>query len=247
MKIAAIIQARMGSTRLPGKIMKKIKGKSLLEHQIERVKKAKNINQIIIATSIKESEQPIIDLCDKLNISCFRGSEKDVLERYYETAKHSEVDVIVRLTSDCPIIDPNIIDSVIDKYLEQPYLLSYVSNTIERTFPRGLDVEVFSFEALEKAHVNAVSEAEREHVTAYMYSRKDEIHVASYKGKIDHSSHRWTVDTPEDFKLIELIINELYSPEKIFLTEDVIRLLKQHPDWKKINEHIEQKKIIYPS
>lgn len=242
MKIAAIIQARMGSTRFPGKIMKEIKGKSLLEHQIERIRKSKKIDQIIIATSVKESEQPIVTLCEKLSIPYFRGSEQDVLERYYETAKHYKVDVIIRLTSDCPIIDPTVIDAVVNKYLEHALATSYVSNTIERSFPRGLDVEVFSFEALEKAHLTATLEAEREHVTAYMYTNQSDIKVANFKGKIDYSNNRWTVDTSDDFKLIELIINELYNPEEIFLLEDVIAVLMENPDWKKINNHVEQKK-----
>lgn len=243
MKIAAIIQARMESTRLPGKIMKEIKGKSLLEHQIERIRKSKKIDQIIIATSVKESEQPIVALCEKLRIPYFRGSEQDVLERYYETAKHYGVDVVVRLTSDCPIIDPVVIDAIVYKYLELSSVTSYVSNTIERSFPRGLDVEVFSFEALEKAHITATLEAEREHVTAYMYSNKSDIKVANFKGEFDYSNNRWTVDTSDDFKLIELIINELYNPAEIFLLADVIALLMENPDWKKINNHVEQKKL----
>lgn len=233
----------MESSRLPGKILKEVKGKSLLEHQIERIKKSKKIDQIIIATSVKESEKPIVALCEKLGIPYFRGSEQDVLERYYETAKHYEVDVVVRLTSDCPIIDPIVVDSVVNKYLELALVTSYVSNTIERSFPRGLDVEVFSFRALEKAHLTATLEVEREHVTAYMYSNQSDIKVANFNGEIDYSNNRWTVDTSDDFKLIELIINELYNPAEIFLLEDVIALLKENPDWKKINNHVEQKKL----
>ncbi|MDQ0221214.1 acylneuraminate cytidylyltransferase [Peribacillus cavernae] len=243
MKIAAIIQARMGSTRLPGKILKTVNGKTLLEYQIERVKQAEQIDQIIIATTVKESEQPIVELCKTLDIDYYRGSEQDVLSRYHEAAQKFGVDVIVRLTSDCPIIDPKIIDRVVNQYLNNRVTIDYISNTLERTYPRGLDTEVFSFEALNKAYQESILPKDREHVTAYFYTNPDLFKIQGIKNEYNYGSYRWTVDTEEDFELIRLILSELYNPNKLFLLEDVIKLLKAHPEWNDINAHIEQKKL----
>jgi spore coat polysaccharide biosynthesis protein SpsF len=243
LKVAAIIQARMGSTRLPGKILKTVKGKTLLEYQIERVKQAKTIDQIIIATTVKKSEQPIIELCEKQGIDYYRGSEQDVLSRYYETAKKFEVDVIVRITSDCPIIDPEVIDKVVNQYFNNQSLVDYVSNTLERTYPRGLDTEVFSFIALNKAYHEVTLPRDKEHVTAYFYTNPDLFKLQGLKSDQDYGNYRWTVDTEEDFELIQLILSKLYNPNKLFLLEDVIHLLQDHPEWNEINAHIEQKKL----
>lgn len=243
MKVAAIIQARMGSTRLPGKILKTVNGKTLLEYQIERVNQAKSIDQIIIATTLKESEQPIVELCEKIGIDYYRGSELDVLSRYYEAAQKFGVDVIVRLTSDCPIIDPEVIDKVVNQYLNNQSSVDYLSNTLERTYPRGLDTEVFSFVALNKAYHEAVLLRDKEHVTAYFYTNPDFFKLQGLKSGRKYGNYRWTVDTEEDFELIQHILRELYNPNKLFLLEDVIKLLKDHPEWNEINSHIEQKKL----
>ena len=243
LKVAAIIQARMGSTRLPGKILKTVNGKTLLEYQIERVKQAKSIDQIIIATTIENSEQPIVELCEKIGIDYYRGSEQDVLSRYYEATQKYNVDVIIRLTSDCPIIDPGVIDKVVNQYLRNQSSVDYVANTLERTYPRGLDTEVFSFKALTKAYQEAFLSRDREHVTAYFYKNPDLFKLQGVKNEQDYSRYRWTVDTEEDFELIRLIICELYNPDKLFLLEDVIKLLTLYPEWNDINAHIEQKKV----
>jgi spore coat polysaccharide biosynthesis protein SpsF len=243
MKIAAIIQARMGSTRLPGKILRTVNGKTLLEYQIERVKHAKMIDQIIIATTVNESEQPIVELCEKMRIDYYRGSEQDVLSRYYEAAKQFDVDIIVRLTSDCPVIDPEVIDIVINEYIKNRSSIDYVSNTLERTYPRGLDTEVFSFEALSKAYLEATLPRDREHVTAFFYTNPQLFNLMGFKSEFFYGDYRWTVDTKEDFDLISLIIKQLYNPNRLFLLDDVIKLLKGHPEWNEINSHIEQKKL----
>jgi len=242
-KVAAIIQARMGSTRLPGKILKTVNEKTLLEYQMERVKRSKSIDQIIIATTIKESDQAIVELCERVGIDYYRGSEQDVLSRYYEVAQKFDVDVIVRLTSDCPIIDPEVIDKVVYRYLDNQSSVDYVSNTLERTYPRGLDTEVFSFEALSKAYQEAVLPRDKEHVTAYFYTNPDLFKLQSVTSEKNYGNYRWTVDTVEDFELVRLILGELYNPNKLFLLEDVIRLIKEHPEWNGINAHIEQKKL----
>lgn len=242
MKTVAIIQARMGSTRLPGKVLKKVLGKPLLEYQLERVKKSRLIDEIVVATTVKEQDQPIVDFCMEKGVSCYRGSEEDVLARYYEAAKAYEADIVVRLTSDCPVIDPDVIDRVIQAFLEDEEA-DYVSNTLERTFPRGMDTEVFSFQALEQAFQSARMQSEREHVTPYIWKNSDRFSIKSVFHRDDLSIHRWTVDTPEDFELIKKMIEHLYRVQRDFSMEDMLQLLDQHPQWKEINAHIEQKKV----
>ncbi|MCG6173186.1 glycosyltransferase family protein [Anoxybacillus sp. LAT_35] len=243
MKVAAIIQARMGSTRLPGKVLKKVLGKTLLEYQMERVKKAKTIDEMIIATTTKESDDPIVQLCQQLSIPYYRGSEEDVLSRYYETATKFGVDVVVRLTSDCPIVDPNVIDKVVEHYLENKDRYDYVSNTLARTYPRGLDTEVVSYEVLKRAHEDAKELVYREHVTAYIYHHPDQFRLCNVSNEKDESKHRWTVDTEEDFLLIKNILEILYPINPLFTLKDVIQVLQDKPEWVEINAHIEQKKL----
>ncbi|TCT26465.1 spore coat polysaccharide biosynthesis protein SpsF [Melghiribacillus thermohalophilus] len=242
MKTVAIIQARMGSTRLPGKVLKKVLGKPLLEYQLERVKKSRLIDEIVVATTVKEQDQPIVDFCTEKGVSCYRGSEEDVLARYYEAANEYEAEIVVRLTSDCPVIDPGVIDRVIQAFLEDEEA-DYVSNTLERTFPRGMDTEVFSFQALEQAFQSARMQSEREHVTPYIWKNSDRFSIKSVFHRDDLSIHRWTVDTPEDFELIKKMIEHLYRVQRDFSMEDMLQLLDQHPQWKEINAHIEQKKV----
>lgn len=243
MKVVAIIQARMASTRLPGKVLKEVNGKTLLAYQLERVQRSKFINKIVIATTINEADEPIVELCKKLGVAIYRGSEEDVLKRYYEAAKLYNAEVIVRLTSDCPLIDPDIIDEVIKHFNSKKNLYDYVSNTLERTFPRGLDVEVFSFKALKNANENATRQQDREHVTAYFYTNPKNFRLSYIKNGEDFSKHRWTVDTPEDFKLIQLILTSIYLNQKNFALRDVIQLLNDNLHWNLINADIEQKKI----
>ncbi|MFH0068459.1 cytidylyltransferase domain-containing protein [Peribacillus sp. NPDC056705] len=244
MKIVAITQARMGSTRLPGKIMREVLSKPLLEYQIERVRRSKYIHQLVIATTIKETEQPIIDLCKKLNVDYYRGSEKDVLSRYFQAAVQYKADIVVRLTSDCPLTDPDIIDAVITEFLSNDNQYDYVSNTIERTYPRGLDVEVFSMKALGLANREAKHPVYREHVTPFIYLHPVQFHLGFVKNTIDLSSHRLTVDTEEDLDLISCVITGLYNKNiESFALSDIIELLQENPEWLLINSQIEQKKL----
>lgn len=244
LKIVAIIQARMGSTRLPGKVMKEVLGKPLLEYQTERVRKSKFINQIVIATTTRPTEQPIIDLCERLSLDYFRGSEEDVLSRYFEAATHYKADVVVRLTSDDPLIDPAIIDRTISKYLSNTNTYDYVSNSLEKTFPIGLDVEVFSMKALEETNQEARALAEREHVTPYMYLHPEKFNLGVVKYKTDLSTLRLTVDTEEDLLLISRIIKSLYGKKKeCFSLEDIIQLLQEQPEWMLLNSSIKQKEL----
>ncbi|MEI2428174.1 glycosyltransferase family protein [Priestia megaterium] len=244
MKVVAIIQARMGSTRLPGKIMKEVLGKTLLEYQIERIKRSKLIDKIVVATTTKESDDNIVSLCNKLSIAYFRGSEEDVLARYYHAATEHKADIVVRLTSDCPLIDANEIDKVIRKFIESKGTYDYVSNTLVRTYPRGFDTEAFSYEVLKLAHKEAKDHAYREHVTAYIYNNVTTFTVVGVENRTNDSQYRLTVDTEEDFLLVKKIIESLYPVNKEFNLQDIVALLKDNPTWNDINHHIKQKKVF---
>ena len=241
MKVLAIVQARMGSTRLPGKVLKQVNGKALLEYQIERMERARNIDQMVISTSTRDVDDPIIELCKKMNVDTFRGSENDVLGRFYETSSYYKGEVIVRLTADCPLIDPDVIDRVISFFLDNYPKILYVSNTRKRTYPRGMDTEVFSYQLLQDAYMNANMPHDLEHVTPFMIKRIDSSAVGQIVYSRDESKHRWTVDTIEDFTLIEKILSELYPLKPEFTLEDVLALLNRNQAWTQINEKVEQK------
>lgn len=244
MRTVAIIQARMGSSRLPGKIMKEVVNKPLLEYQIEQVRRTKTIDQIVIATTTKDAEQPIIDLCERMSVDYYRGSEEDVLSRYYQAACFYGADTVVRLTSDCPLLDPAVIDEVITVFRSKSESYDYVSNTMERTYPRGYDVEVFSMKVLEQAHKEASQAAEREHVTSYLYQHPELFRLGQVKQTNNLSSYRLTVDTEEDFELIARLITVLCEKRiETFTLDDVVSILQDHPEWVFINAHIEQKKV----
>ncbi|WP_456273269.1 cytidylyltransferase domain-containing protein [Bacillus sp. AK031] len=244
MKIAAIIQARMGSTRLSGKVMKDIKGRTVLSHVIERVKQSNLIDEIIIATTVQERDNVIENEALKYDAKIYRGSEGDVLSRYYLAAKENNIDIIVRITSDCPVIDPNVIDKIVNYYLNESCAIvtNAGSDISQRTFPRGLDTEVFSIKVLEDAFINGQEKYHREHVTPYVYeNNNNKIHY--YKNNVDYSKYRWTLDTKEDFELINEIYNRLYIGKHDFYLQDIIEIFKQDPKLFTINAHIEQKKI----
>lgn len=242
MKIVIIVQARMTSTRLPGKILKKVLGKPLLEYQIERLRRVKLADEIVIATTINETDELIVQLCDSLSVSYFRGSEEDVLSRYYEAAKVHQADVIVRVTSDCPLIDPEVIDRVIKFYINYQTKYDYVSNSLERTYPRGMDTEVFSFKALQEAFLEATALPDREHVTPFIHRQPQRYSLASVNYSENQSHHRWTVDTPEDFELIKRIIEAIYPNLPDLTLKDCFNLLENNPEWLTINAHVQQKK-----
>lgn len=238
--VVLIDQARMGATRLPGKVLKEVLGKPLLAYQIERLKQSTFIDTIVIATTTNPQDDVIADSAFKNHVDVFRGSEEDVLNRYAETASQFNADVVVRITSDCPIIDPQVIDNCIQLFLEHPEL-DYVSNTIDRTFPRGMDVEVFSRKALDISEKQAKRIPEREHVTPYIYQHLDLFKIAHFKNAEDLSHYRITVDTPEDFELLKRIIETLYPTDPHFNLDSIIELLTKHPDWITLNAEIKQK------
>lgn len=245
MKVVAIIQARMGSTRLPGKVMKEIVDKTVLEHVITRVKQAKGIDEIVIATTIKPEDEIIAIESERLGVKVFRGSEEDVLSRYYYAAKENNADIVIRITSDCPLIDSDIIDEMIYKFksLYMKDKVDYLSNTIERSFPRGLDVEVFLFKILYKAFHNAEKTYQREHVTPYIYENPQKFKLVGHTSEIDYSNHRWTLDTQEDFELITKIYEGLYSDDKLILFNDIVKYLSLYPEYMQINATINQREL----
>lgn len=243
MRIEAFVQARMGSTRLPGKVLKKVLNKPLLDFLVERLKQSKQIDGIVILTSQKPEDDVIASFCQERKVPCFRGSEEDVLDRYYQAALERRPDAIVRITADCPLIDPDVVDQVIREFRQNYLDVDYVTNGLERTFPRGLDVEVFSFKALEQAFKNARRPEEREHVTVYIYRHPEQFRLKNITYTTSLGHHRWTVDTPEDFTLVRLILEHLYPDKPQFRLKDILTLLAQHPDWVQINAHIEQKKL----
>ena len=235
MKILAITQARYGSSRLPGKILKTIGEKALLEIHLVRILQAKNITMLKIATTTEDGAEKIIEIGNRSRIKSYQGSVDDVLERFYKTALPENPDYVVRLTSDCPLIDPDIIDQVIDDCIKND--VDYCSNTITPTFPDGLDVEVFRFSALEKAYNEAHLKSDREHVTPYIWRNSnlkggDIFTSFNVEYPTDYSDLRMTVDTDKDFRLIEHLIKEL-GADKTWL--GYVEFLNQHNEVRMIN------------
>lgn len=242
-RINIIIQARMGSTRLPGKILQPIRRRPLLSYLVERVRCVQTKNQLIIATTTNPQDDILEAYAKKENILFFRGSEENVLDRYYQACCAYPADIIVRITGDCPLIDPAIIDHALDQFLEAKSPLDFLSNTLKRTYPRGMDVEVFTFEALKAAADEASTAFDREHVTPFLNRQPERFHLANFVHKPDISDYRLTVDTPEDFLLVSKIFEELYPKNKKFTLDDILQTFERHPEWKNINAHIKQKEV----
>jgi len=236
-----IVQARMGSSRLPGKVMMEILGRPLLSYTLERLKLCKCADEIVVATTSHPRDQKIVEFCREEHIYFYIGSEHDVLDRYYQAAKTSGAEVVVRVTGDCPFADPEVIDTVVENYNKNYPNYDYSSNVIDRTYPRGLDVEVFSMRCLEEMKRYAVAPEEKEHVTAYIHNHLDRFKTFSFKQSNDNSFHRWTVDTKEDFTLAKKIIEELYPIKSNFSTRDILFAFEKNPNWIHINAHIQQK------
>lgn len=241
LKVVIIVQARTGSARLPGKVLKEVMGKPLLGYLLERLKRVGKCDEICVATTTKPQEQSILDICSRMSVKTFRGSEDDVLERYFLAAQAVQADAVVRVTSDCPLIDPVEIDKLIGYYLENYDHYDYVSHSLRRTYPAGMEAEIFSFGALKKAHEDARSQPNREHVTLYLREHPDLFRLGNVAYKQNQKDHRWTVDTPEDFELVAKILENLYPSSPEFSLEDMLDLCQRNPEWKKINGHVVQK------
>lgn len=232
----AIIQARMGATRLPGKVLLDLEGTTVLEHVINRVKASKLVDLVVVATTVDKKDLKIAALCAELGVSVYCGSEADVLDRYYQAAKLFKAENVVRITADCPVMDPQVIDEVLALHLRTK--ADYTSNTLKETYPDGQDVEVFTFEALKYAWKHARLASEREHVTPFVRKHSELFTYATLEYKEDLSNKRWTLDNAEDFEFLKQVYKHLYLKNNLFGMDDLLALVKEKPDIEMINQHI---------
>jgi len=235
MNIIALVQARLSSKRLPNKVLLPLENKSVLEHIYLRLKNCKKLNDIIIATSKDQSDIPIISFCKKKGIKHFAGSLNDVLDRFYNAAKKYKADTIVRITADCPVIDPFIVDEVIIDFLKG----NYDYNSLFGDFPDGLDCQVFKFKALEKCWKEASLPSDREHIGAYIEKTNPKLFkIGKFVKYNNFRDYRWTLDEKKDYQFIKEIYSRLYNKKKLFVTSDIIKLLEIEPQLKNINKGI---------
>lgn len=233
--IGAIVQARLGSKRLQGKVMLPLAGEPVLWHVLKRLQYCRKLDIIILATSTNKEDRALKKIADELKIPTFFGSLNDVLARYYLAAKKYRLDAIVRITADCPVIDPFIIDEVVTGFLEGEYDCYQLAGA----FPDGLDTCIITFDALEMAFKEAKLPSDREHVgTTFFRQNKDRFRIGDYEKFKDKENYRWTLDEPEDCEFLKIVFDELYEKEKIFTTQDIFRLLEKKPELARINSHI---------
>lgn len=243
LRVAIIVQARMGASRLPGKPLMEVSGKPLLFHLIERLKRCRNAHEIVFAIPDKPQDTILKKYCESLGMKVVLGDEDNVLSRYGLAAGSVDCNLIIRVTGDCPLMDPAIIDAMIKAFFLKKDKLDYLSNTLVRTFPRGLDVEIFTKSALDMALKEAKTPAEKEHVTPYFYQHPDKFRLGNFLYEKDESNHRWTVDTKEDFELIKRMLEALYPIKPDFNLRDMLDLIRQNPEWEDLNRHVEQKRL----
>lgn len=239
LKIVTIIQARMSSTRLPGKVLLPVLGKPLLIRMIERVQSAKFIGQLVIATSTNGDDDEIEKLCSENNLTCFRGHLTDLLDRHYQAGKKYSADAVVKIPSDCPLIDPKVIDKVLKYYIDNSNEYDFVSNLHPSTYPDGNDVEIFSLCALERAWKEADKQLEREHTTPYFWENPDKFKIGNvvWETGLDYSTtHRWTIDFEEDYQFIKKVYEELFPNNPTFGLNDIVNLLNEKPEVAAINQ-----------
>jgi spore coat polysaccharide biosynthesis protein SpsF len=239
-KTAVIVQARMGSSRLPGKVLMDLGGETVLARVVQRVRRAALVQQIIVATSVSEKDDAVVSECERIDVQCFRGSEHDVLDRYYKCAEACVADVVVRITADCPLIDPDLVDITIQAFLNNR--CDYASNALVPTYPRGLDVEVFTMTALARTSCEARKAYEREHVTPYLYEHPELFRLVSLKAAADYSNYRWTLDTAEDLELLRAIYASFGNRDD-FGWREVLKLMQREPQLAEINAHVAQKAV----
>lgn len=230
-----IVQARLSSTRLPGKVQLPILDMPMLLRQLERLKLCQIVNTLVVATSINPEDDVIASLCDQQAICCFRGDLDDVLSRFYFCAKKFNAEQIIRISGDCPLIDPNLVDQIISHHLESK--VDYTTNCIERTFPDGQDIEVFTFNALEQAFLQAKKPSQREHVTPYI-RETGLFSTSNFLAKQDWSQYRMSVDHQVDFDLVSKVYESLYQHNPSFTLQDIIEFLNANPSVYKLNQHI---------
>lgn len=237
-KYLAILQARMSSTRLPGKVLLPLSGAPMIERQIERIRRSEKISEILVATSTGEDDRAIVAHCTRIGVGSFRGHLTDVLDRYAEAARTRRPVNVIRLTGDCPLVDPGVIDDVV-AYFESGNF-DYASNTLEPTFPDGLDTEVFTYAGLEKCWREARLPSEREHVTPYFYTHPELFRLGSYKSTVNRSNLRWTVDEPADYDLVQKIYSGCYAANPGFSMAEILRFLEKNPELNRINSEFQR-------
>ncbi len=244
-RVVAIIQARMGSSRLPGKVLRDIHGKSMLEWVIGRARKARTLSEVAVATTIAAEDDILEQMCAQWKVPCYRGSVFDVLDRYYQAACQAEADIVVRLTADCPLLDPRLIDLVVTRFIDEK--VDFAANRLpppyERTYPIGLDVEVVSFAALERAWKEAKESHEREHVLPYLYDTPGRFKILVVDHKKNLGKYRWTVDTQPDLRFVQEVVARL-SDKEDFTWLDVLKVVEENPQLSTINAGIAHKSFF---
>jgi spore coat polysaccharide biosynthesis protein SpsF len=233
LRVLAILQARMSSSRLPGKVLLPLLGEPMLGRQIERLRRAQRIDQLIVATSSAVSDDPIAEQCAKLGVLCHRGALDDVLDRFEQAARPYAPQHVVRLTADCPLADPQLIDQLIGKHLDSG--ADYTTNANPPSFPDGLDAEVIRYAVLHIAWREARRQSEREHVTLYIATHPERFVIETLSSDTDLSALRWTVDEADDLELVERIYTALYQRNAAFTTQDVLQLLEKQPALRTLN------------
>jgi len=241
MNVVAIIQARMSSTRLPGKVMRDIAGQSMLSHAVRRTQSSSRVNEVVVATTVESSDDIIVEECRRIGVAVFRGSHDDVLDRYFRAAVLHQADAIVRITSDCPLTDPALVDEHVRCLEERWQEVDFVTKLMRETFPLGLAVEVMPFDVLARMQRMTTTPQLREHVTTLAYVKPEWFVVDHVLNDTNLASMRWTVDTLEDLELVRNIFTEL-GPESLSW-RDALRAFNQHPEWQEINRHVRQKSL----
>ncbi len=240
MKTVAIIQARMGSTRLPGKVLLDLAGETVLQRVVQRSRRSKLVHDIIIATTTQVEDDVLENECKRLGVQCFHGSKDDVLDRYYHAARSSAADIIVRITADCPFVDPELIDETIALLRREE--ADYSATDVPATIPRGTDVEAFTFPVLERGWLESSQPHEREHVTPYFYQHPELFRLATLKSELDCQKYRWTLDTPDDLTLLREIARE-FKGNCTFTWREIVALMKHRPDLMTWNAQVVQKSV----
>jgi spore coat polysaccharide biosynthesis protein SpsF len=239
-EILAIIQARMGSRRLPGKVLMDLGGETVLARVIHRLSRSRLVSKLIVATTDSPADIAIVGECQRLGVSYFRGSENDVLDRYYQAARAAIAESVVRITSDCPLIDAELVDDTVRIFVERQ--ADYSSNVFPRSYPRGLDVEVFTMAALDRAWRQAREPHQREHVTPYFYEHPGTFKLAFTRNESDYSAYRWTLDTAEDLDLLRNIYSRFGNQDN-FGWREVLMLIEREPELAELNTHVIQKSV----
>lgn len=241
--IIICVQARMGSSRLPGKPLLRVLGRPLLSYMLERLQSLDASASLVLLTTTLPTEQPLLDIAASLGVATFRGSEENVLERFTLASRYFRATTVVRICGDCPLLDPLLIRQALALYHAAPRRYDYLSNTLERSYPRGMDIEVFSADALEKAYRNAHASYQQEHVTPYLYENPSLFSLGQMSYSQDLSSWRLTLDTYADFQVIAPLLAALYPGNPLFTFEELVAVAQQHPEWLALNAHVHQKTL----